>query len=467
MYYNTLISLITGQLEQLFILIAFFVVFRGLGYIINIIKAFGIFQSEEEFNKIDTDKKKINLHILIPLYLEQNTIKKMLKHFSRMPHSKLQKVYFVTTEKEGRQEGSTYEVLNKVIENDYNKLKDDYFNVIHYPYEEGVMSHQLNYAYKEINEKIPDIDKNMHYISIYNADSEPDINTFIKFNALAQENKPVYQQVAIFLQNYKEYGNSITSNILKASAVIQTRWSLGFEIEMFIRYFNFWKNDRKESFWNDLMEPFVYCVGHGLYIRSDILDKVGLFPSDTMNEDLPLGYYLGLNKVPVSLFPLLESADNPSSLRDLINQKSSWYWGMIDYSKYMKIAKKKNPNISNRRLVLSTIKGYLNGTFSWGGASFATLLLIIYPLFNPQLFGLSFVAFLMYLLLPVTLSILFYNRRVGSSKSGKIPLKDYYIIPFFSIVYLFISSFGPWKTLYMIVKEKLFGTKAIKYKTPR
>lgn len=463
---------------QLIFLIILVLIIKGFFYIQNFLRFLPLlnFYSVHAPTKLSDNK----IIVLIPLLNEQKELPNLLRYFYNFSSDKRIQVYLVTTSKEkanlkdsqGNDLPTTYQLAQRLLPKYNNKAGREYFCLVNYPYQTGVMAHQLNYAVDSLSN---DVDPENTFIVVYNADSQPNLRTFEMFDKVLLKNKSanprVLQQVAIFFKNYQQYKNNVEGLILKASALIQTRWSLGYETNMIVSQSNFaskYRNKRMNIV-TQLFEPISYCVGHGLFIRLDLLKHVGLFPQDTLNEDLPLGYYLSLYQEPIYLLPALEMGDNPVSVKGLIRQKSSWYWGMIDYFSYRKLVKNKIGNISKFRINLSTLKGLLRDAFAWA-FMFPVLCILLFALIKAPSLGLLILfGLFMYTILPSLLVLLMVPRLGREAGYEKITIDawDYLLVPLFTVIYLGISSFGPYLTLLNLVKHKLTGSQKVKFKTER
>ena len=79
----------------------------------------------------------------------------------------------------------------------------------------------------------------------------------------------------------------------------------------------------------------VHCVGHGLLIRLDVIHRCGGWPAPLIGgEDLGLGFILKAMGYHVVPLPVLENAETPDTLRQLINQKAVWFLGTLGYGGY-------------------------------------------------------------------------------------------------------------------------------------
>jgi len=378
------------------------------------------------------------------------------------------------------QQKTTIELAERIIKRKNLQLGKKIFFHAHYPETEGVMAHQLNYVMKNLKNIVNfNLNEDQTYIGVYNADSKPNLKTLLSLKRESENYKvkqglypEVFQQISAYTANYQAYNKNFIGWLLKASSIVQTRWALGFEIPMLIKQSSFWikNHGRKLKFWEKIIEPPAYCVGHGMYVRLDILKMVGWYPTETMNEDLPLGYYLVLNKIPINPLPLLESVENPDSLSMLVAQKASWFWGMVDYFDYLSYASSKVKNYDHFRATLMALKGIKRDALAWLFSSFGILLLLISPVLLDgwwKLLPLS--AVLTYAVIPSFLIVVLLPQifKLSFRKSIKTSFGEAITVGLFSIVYLLISSIGPWKTLLNKVAVSFFKAIPIKAKTER
>lgn len=456
----------------LFVFISLVLCFKGVGYTYHILSFYKLLKqnsvAKDDKSKL---KSKVKLKILLPLYQEQKILHSLLYTFQQLTVNYPDiNILLITTAKEEKigDNPTTFELAEQIIqEHSLNQ-----FSVINYPHKDGVMAHQLNFAITHLLEN-PDVKSSETFIAVYNADSKPSKRTIESFfeNIYSNPTAKVFQQVAIFTQNYSAYKNTFIGIILKASAIIQTRWSLGFETKMLKNQSSYWQRqkDKEQNLFEMLAEPISYCVGHGLFIRLDTIFTIGGFPTETLNEDLPLGYYLGLAKIPINLLPVIESADNPGNLKSLINQKRSWFWGMVDYLSYSRYASKKIPDVNKTRIILSSLKGLIRDAFAWLLMGPVIIYLILFSFFHHDLLIIFFTSFtlVLYAVLPAFLIELSLNFLHKQSDGSEIETNflDYSLVPLFSILYLIISSIGPWISFVNLIRNKLYGVKLVKPKT--
>lgn len=499
-------------------------------------------KKEEKTILEEVNEQGPQIMVLLPLLREQTILKEMLNHFLKIsyPNSKI-KIFLITTERENKEkEENAYRVkklykdlhngktLEEIMENhlgllpgeilkelltDFKKnnlsLKDvkDFYNdypttielakklilelptdqqglieIVHYPYTKGEMAHQLNYCVNYIKEKFVKGNRKNFYISVYNADSKPNLDTFITLghNALKEKERhgifpEAFQQISAYCHNYQEYDNSLRGLLLKASSIIQTRWGLGKEIPMLIKQTKFWDKhpDKKLNLLEKIFEPPAYCVGHGMCIRLDTLLDVGLFPTEVLIEDLTLGYYLTLNKIAIRPIPTLENVENPDTISMLIKQKASWFWGMIGYPSCLKYVSQKVKNKDNLRTFLTTIKALKRDALAWllGSIILLTFSILIVWTFQFNLYIALFASasLFTYIILPSLYLCILLPKVFILSSGEKIRISntDIILVPVFSYFYLLIASIGPWKTFIKKIKTVIKNEEPQKFKTER
>jgi len=458
-----------GLLQFYFYLVAGLFCYFGIRYALNINKALFDFQKILlTLSKYPPSGKKIFL--IIPLLNEEKVFDALVDNFSAVieKHANLQ-VVLVTCDKETQKNSSaknTIELCRQLSKN------NNRFRHFHYPSVRGRMAHQVNFGIREIIKQF-NPDPMETYISIYNADSNPHretIEVFEKYCSQVFEREHLYpeavQQVSTFLLNYQTYNGKWTSSIMKASAFIQTRWSLGYEIEMY-------RNQTLDTLCRKRLFGYVspaYCVGHGLFIRLDIMEKFGLLSEKYTNEDLPLGFFLSLSRIPIRVLPILEDSESPQDLRQLIRQKISWYWGMIEHFDYLQDAIKNG--YPKFRATLMAFKCHFRDSIPWLLRGPNMIFLLLYPfLTTVSWINISILSASMfcYLALPNRVII---NKwpiisRLNGNKQEKPDNREEFTLITGGIAYLIIASAGPLITLLNYLGNKIFGVSKFKPPTAR
>lgn len=338
----------------------------------------------------------------------------------------------------------TRDILKGLIRNGGNSKK---VFLLDYPYKDGLMSHQLNFACEFIASRES---PQTTMVVIYNADSVVEssiINDFRKFLRLYPQAN-VIQQSAIFLNNFNDFFGTCKKYFLQAVALLQSQWTLCHEIPRILCQTN------------GLFKGFFeggHVVGHGLCVRLNILKKIGYFPTRYLNEDLPLGYLLRLHGEKIFQFPILENADSPTTIKSMFGQYKVWFYGLASYPVYIFDAVFK--------LRLPKLKAFLWGlryfirAFLWLFLSFTWTFLFLYPIIigNWEYFFISFILFCIYA--PLGFYIILNKLGNGLEKSWPVYLMSF---PAY-----FTHSFGPILAVREFIFKIFLGQKIEKVKTER
>lgn len=315
------------------------------------------------------EKGDVSFIILIPVLREQKIIKQTLDFFSSLNYdfSKV-KIVTITSEREAieRGENKKDKLTKEIIETEIKKLNYKFnkkvFVNIHYPFSQGVKSDQLNYAIKILQEDLRQPKKT--YMGVYDADSRPNKNVLKQLadDATVTEFPLVYQQPTIYLQNFNYLPNNFNGLFMKNFAIWQTQYSLGYEIPMFSKYPKL----------NSYIEKMRYCIGHGLFVRSDYLNNIGLFPSPI--EDTRLGHILSYLEKDIRLLPSFDVVQVTESLPKLIKQTSVWFTGEATILKDLKIAKRVGEVNTIKAVFLIIHKFFKNFLWATQGLIFVSII---------------------------------------------------------------------------------------------
>lgn len=265
-----------------------------------------------------------------------------------------------------------------------NREECSYAQILHYPNRDGLMAHQLNYACEVL---LKDHDSQSTFVLVYNADSSVGQDVLDIFIREIQKGERVIFQPSLFLANYQNFSSNFRGWILKCIALAQSRWTLIHEIPRIRAQY---KQD-----WHTIYES-AHLVGHGTCVRLDTLMSVGGFPDQFLNEDLALGYFLALRGERISIVPILENAESPSSVSSVINQYTTWFYGAMDYVSYYKHAVQVLSLPKFKALTWAGVNIVRAGI--WLLAPWIWMILILVPLFQdtPLLSFISLLTFLFY-----------------------------------------------------------------------
>lgn len=367
--------------------------------------------------------------VIIPVYNEQNVIRQSVLNFKPLMAAGIEVIY-VATAKE-TVEITTYSLLKDLV-NEYQL--SEYCKVMLYPEKDGVMAHQLNYAINKVeNDKI---------VLIYNVDSVVNKRTidYILKNKDKLDNG-VFQQYS--------YSTYETKNQFLMSAIMwQNRWSIAYELPRTID--NFKHGIRK----------FNYVIGHGLALRKEMLDRIGGFPEEQINEDNVLGYKLHAENINIYPIPVLEKIDFASKLKIYVRQQSVWFNGPFYSFQYFSQLKKEKKTIPLFWAACQNFKNALN----WLIFPYVTIFSLIYSLILKDIVW----------VICILLMVLCYVAGINKMSEKLLVDKGYlkhksgvnlkYAISEM-IFWLCIHSFGPLITIYKVIRRK--NNQKNKYKTEK
>ena len=388
-----------------------FLLFTNVKSLLRLYKSNKFLKNNKKYNKIFTKKVSNKIKVIIPVYNEINTVSKSIEYFSKF--SDICDVIYVTTSKEKNM--GTYKKILECVK----KYKTENITVVNSPNTYGTMANQLNFACSKMHKD--DI------IAIYNVDSFPEKKTFIYVLDNINDNE-VFQQVSYFDDSNK--------NILKSAQNWQNRWSLVYEMGKYL------SNKKIE---------FKYTIGHGLFLKKNILDKYGYWSENEINEDNEFGYRLLINSISIKPIPFMEQANFANTIKIYVKQQSTWVNGPLYAFSYYK---KNKHNIKNLTLTFLNFKAFL----SWWLFPLITLIFIIMSTF------LKFYLLTILLLIINYISVINYLSYVILKKNGYLKQK-YTFNVILDIVFFFVHSIGSYITLYKLITHK--NTIKNKYNTEK
>ncbi len=492
---------------HVYLIILLYAIFRATRGVIRTKRSFSwIIHNSRSLESKVTNKKESKIYILIPVLREQEIIEDTFNNFTKLNGN--YKVIFITTKREETDRITNLRTLKKIknkllyannkqsfiylsngifpkslalslygkkwkeIVSAFNKLPNtktllkslidssskkikSRVSIYDYPKTIGNMSDQLNFALRKLL-KTEDLQNT--YVCIYNADSivSRDFPLYVKNFVNKNPKAEVIQQSALFLSNFTELGSNISGSLLKAVALLQSRWTLAHEMP---RIFNQLRS----------ISEGAHIVGHGLIIKLSVIKRVGYFPTSYVNEDLPFGYILKLNGYNIYPFPQLENAQSPTSIKSMFTQYTTWFYGAFHYPKYMLNAFREYPNKRVQAFVWGT--KYSIRSIFWLGLSLTWLFIFIYPLFigNVFLFAIALLVFIVYS--PFCFYMIEKELNKNNKKIfGTNVFKELIITPatyFMSIPAYLTHSFGPVKATIETFKSLLFRSEIKKMKTER
>ncbi|KKQ98419.1 MAG: hypothetical protein UT24_C0004G0042 [Candidatus Woesebacteria bacterium GW2011_GWB1_39_12] len=352
-------------------------------------------------------------------------------------------------------------------------FKSKLITVMNYPRSQGVMSHQINYVIKKLAKYKQSTNS---IFAVYNADSRPNPNTLRNVAYALKEFeeetgiKPnIVQQSSLFTLNYSKYSKTFTGYSLKAAALFQTKWTLVRELTRFrsqsrsvITY--------KDNFISKLFNTKIsHCVGHGLFVRFGIL-KNEYLPTETINEDLPFGFYQCCKGEPILPLPILENSETPDTLKGLMNQKRFWFTPYLQYQYCRDRVLQLKKYRSRLEVEILTIQAELTG-FIWFLQSFVLFMPLIIGLYlhSLSMIALWSIGLLIYWFVPIGLIYTNLNKLedIAGKSVSKTDFKDYILTSFFGLYILLTHSIGPILCVRDFALAKFIDKPITKLKTER
>lgn len=403
--------------------------FLGLTKNLDNVKLLIVTTQKEEFEKeinsylkdqlIKDVKNNMQLQKLINKYnkiLSTNEIKEILKY------SKLENIEEIINNKIQNSKTTSVLIEEFIIQ---NHLEEKVYH-FHYPNNEGIMADQLNYVLNNFEFK----DEKNYYFSVYNADSIPNKNTIKEVLTTINENDnpKVIQQYSIPISNWNEL-----SNLMKGFSIYQSNFEIRYGLI-------------NSYFPNKLL--YTYVVGHGMYIRVDILKQIGGFETEYWCEDIYMSYVLR-NK-DISIYPIktLEIMQSPQYLSILTKQNSVWFKTSFECLKIFKDIFEKNKKINLNSI--GWLMQRIRMNITWLGIPIAFLYTLIISIFNKNI-----IMFCLSVLSYFVMIVLEYGSTIKLiEKLTKTALKNKIKILINTIVATTISNIGPIYSLISRKKEK-------------
>ncbi|GAA1439095.1 hypothetical protein [Nocardiopsis tropica] len=195
----------------------------------------------------------------------------------------------------------------------------------------GRKAAQVNHAV----ETMPTAERD--FIALYDVDSRPGRTVLDATHTLIARHRTrhgappqVLQQSALF-RTRGESTRGWERAVCRGAARLQSLRTLRREIPALNTY--------REALHSPVGIPWVdalrcglaQTVGHGLWVRSDTYRRLGGLPTHTLLDDLPFGYRLTIERIPVEPVPSTLTAAAPETLPELLAQGQRWFHNYLDY----------------------------------------------------------------------------------------------------------------------------------------
>ncbi|MHB8597821.1 MAG: glycosyltransferase family 2 protein [Ktedonobacteraceae bacterium] len=339
-----------------------------------------------------------NIHLLIPVYKEEGVIKACIEYFDKLAQYPNVLIHYITTEKEGV-DNNTAAAIKQMSER-YE------FSHLHYPETNSFKAHQLNWAIKHILATCNTADYRRTYFGIYDVDSRPEVEVI---KTILYGRDLIYQQPSIYLENFRRIGI-----LQRAGALLQTKWELCGNIPVLREYAHCFQQKQRIS-------TLPHCTGHGLFIRADALEQVGLLDTVTLTEDLEFGYRSAFRSIPITLLKEVDYTQYAPTFPATIRQTSRWFSGEMNLYRYYRNEKQgyNEGERKSRLFGLLVFKRYYT-TLKWAfGAPLIYLALVVLIIRHPLTIVLAFLSAFFYVLLPFRMICNFtsWDKYIGERKN--------------------------------------------------
>ncbi len=206
----------------------------------------------------------------------------------------------------------------------------------------GRKAHQLNWALRpEVLREIltEEADPRRVFVGVSDADSIPDPDTYrwIAQRELGGQGSLAYQGIPLSLANYDRL--SIRGKICaiqQSSIFIRVSIARLLNEVKRVRLLARLTARAPRLAWlvRPAFELFFrrsqICLGHNQFVRLDLMQAVGGFPTSGATEDSTLGYELGRRGILIQALPMVEVTDLPETSEGVIGQNARWYRGVLD-----------------------------------------------------------------------------------------------------------------------------------------
>lgn len=263
--------------------------------------------------------------LLVPRLREVPFVDQICGWVERMnyPRSHL-RVALVTTEREGGPEDES--TTAAAIRQRLTQGADESLVHVHSADRRPLRAAQLNWALKALTGDYNSPTDT--YVGVYNADSLPDGETLNLLAIMAVAEKTRGRAMPSAFQQPCRYHVPVAARsrmpAMHAAAALQTFWTVAHFTRRLLRSESV---HRRRGMIPSIPIGF---LGHGEFVRLDILTELGGFPDYGYADGLLLGWALAFRKREIRALPLFDSGEVPPSLRHLHAQHEAWFVGLLN-----------------------------------------------------------------------------------------------------------------------------------------
>ncbi len=281
---------------------------------------------------------------------------------SRYPHGRLH-IVVATREEEDRaphpgMEASTSALVRR-FRDTLPPWQQKMLTLVVAPAAPGRKAHQLNWALRPetLRAVLGDgYDPRQVWVGVSDADSLPDRNVYrwLANETLRGRDTLAYQGVTLSLANFGRLGvrgrvcavqqSSIFIRVSIARLINERR-----RLQWFARLAGRAPGvaRRVRPLFDFCFRRSQICLGHNQFVRLDLLQSLGGFPTSGATEDSTLGYAIGARGVLMGALPMVELVDLPETTEGMIRQNARWYKGVLDDVSFLWGAWRRAPTAFN------------------------------------------------------------------------------------------------------------------------
>lgn len=423
------------------VLLYIIIVIYFLGFLFTLLTILLEKKYIKELDKIKVKKYK-NIYVLLPALREQKIVDETINWFKNIKYNGVIKYIIITTEKEeyeNKKNKIKEETTSQLVEKKLAKIKDSRFIHFHYPKTNGNKSSQMNFAVDEILKIEKDLENT--YISVFDFDSKPEINTFNELNKVAKlrNNPDAINQVPLCFKNYEYFSQDKAKILLLLYTFQHTIRSCAIE-----------KMKLLISSLTNLKVP-QYFMGACMHIKLKSLIENNKFP--IFVDDLTLGYRMSIKNCNFAYLPSYNYTLIPNKIYDYVNSAVLIFKGISTYITEIKLSKKSN--------LWGRIKMFIAGTGNILVFTIIPYIIVFYYIYS--IITLNFtIKFWLLLLIPYLWSIASYInlKYKGFKKDNKL---NSFLAFLISPIWFIFRPFGFFVYLKRLIISKLLK-KEIKYK---
>ncbi len=258
--------------------------------------------------------------VLVPLLHERSLVEQLVRRMGVLESTDC-RIAFITTAREGSGDGSTAQLLERVLAREANP------RFVHLHCDTGndtSKADQLNFALAQLG--LAGSRDSSIFVGVYDADSSPDPRT-LRYVAVQARRRPelaAIQQVPLYFQNLRDV-RSVRGLYLMARPLHNALFALTVEVPSMRRQPRVFASPSRSP-----LRVFggwlSHGLGHGQFFRLDLVSEFGGFQPPSC--DTQFGHALAFCGVPIHAHPMLDVGETPESVRVLIRQGVVWFNSM-------------------------------------------------------------------------------------------------------------------------------------------